>query len=573
MAAPSPTVVRQAGATFLRDAAPLGHVFTPERFTSEHRMIAKTSEEFLLREVVPQQEAMEHDPQLNVPLMKRAGELGLLAIDVDEAYGGLGLDKVTSALVAETMGLCASFSVTHAGHVCIGTLPLLYFGTDEQKQRYLPKLASGEIIAAYALTEPGAGSDALAGRTTATLSADGREWILNGSKMWISNAGFADLFTVFAKIDGEHFSAFLVERTAPGLSFGHEERKMGIKGSSTRAVNLDQVRIPVGNLLGAKGQGGKIALNVLNVGRYKLGAGGVGGAKVALAAAVAYARERRQFGKAIAEFGAVRQKIARMATRTWAGAAAVYRTVGNIDLALDGLTASDAILKALEEYAIESSILKVVGSELVGFVADEAVQIFGGNGYSAEYPVDRYYRDARINRIFEGTNEINRLQVPTMLLKRSAKADLGIDGGTDALRRASAPAMDLPSWTEGVKRAGRGAFDLARAHHGAALAGQQDVLMALADIAIDTYVAESAVARAAQAAADGADAAAAHDLATAALADAAAAVAARARVLVDALAATDQDASALSDAVHAACRGPRINRLAIDERIAARTLV
>ena len=258
MASPTPSsATRQRGASFLLEPAPIGDVFTPERFTDEHRMIARTAEEFLAREVVPQQEAMEHDPQLNVPLLKRAGALGLLAVDIDEAHGGLGLDKVSSTIVAASVGACASFSVSHAAQVCIGTLPVLYFGTAEQKARYLPKLASGEMIAAYALTEPGAGSDALSGRTSATLSPDGTEWILSGTKMWITNAGFADLFTVFAKIDGEHFSAFLVERTAPGLSFGNEERKMGIKGSSTRAVNLEQVRIPVGNLLGAKGQGAR----------------------------------------------------------------------------------------------------------------------------------------------------------------------------------------------------------------------------------------------------------------------------------------------------------------------------
>ncbi len=569
----STTATRQRGATFLVEPAPIGDVFTPERFTEEHRMIARTAEEFLTREVVPQQEALEHDPQLNVPLLKRAGELGLLAVDIDEAHGGLGLDKVSSTIVAEAMGWCASFSVSHAAHVCIGTLPLLYFGTAEQKARYLPRLASGEIIAAYALTEPGAGSDALAGRTTATLSPDGTEWILSGTKMWISNAGFADLFTVFAKIDGEHFSAFLVERGAPGLSFGHEERKMGIKGSSTRAVNLDQVRIPVGNLLGARGQGGKIALNVLNVGRYKLGAGGIGGARVAMAAAVAYAKDRRQFGKPIAAFGAIRQKLAQMATRIWAGDAMVYRTVGNIDRALDGLTGSEAILKALEEYAIESSILKIVGSESLCFVADEAVQVFGGNGFSAEYPVDRFYRDARINRIFEGTNEINRLLVPTMLLKRAAREELGFTGAADALRHgATAQVTDDAALIAGMKRCARGLIDLARQRYGDTLAQEQEVVLALSDIVIDVYVAECAMARAAQAAGDGADAPAAADFAQATMHDAAARIEQRAATLAGTLASSAADAAELLAGVRASCARPLVDRIAIDRRIADRVL-
>ena len=569
----STTATRQRGATFLVEPAPIGDVFTPERFTEEHRMIARTAEEFLTREVVPQQEALEHDPQLNVPLLKRAGELGLLAVDIDEAHGGLGLDKVSSTIVAEAMGWCASFSVSHAAHVCIGTLPLLYFGTAEQKARYLPRLASGEIIAAYALTEPGAGSDALAGRTTATLSPDGTEWILSGTKMWISNAGFADLFTVFAKIDGEHFSAFLVERGAPGLSFGHEERKMGIKGSSTRAVNLDQVRIPVGNLLGARGQGGKIALNVLNVGRYKLGAGGIGGARVAMAAAVAYAKDRRQFGKPIAAFGAIRQKLAQMATRIWAGDAMVYRTVGNIDRALDGLTGSEAILKALEEYAIESSILKIVGSESLCFVADEAVQVFGGNGFSAEYPVDRFYRDARINRIFEGTNEINRLLVPTMLLKRAAREELGFTGAADALRHgATAQVTDDAALIAGMKRCARGLIDLARQRYGDTLAQEQEVVLALSDIVIDVYVAECAMARAAQAAGDGADAPAAADFAQATMHDGAARVEQRAATLARTLASSAADAAALLAGVRASCARPLVDRIAIDRRIADKVL-
>ena len=516
----STTATRQRGATFLVEPAPIGAVFTPERFTEEHRMIARTAEEFLTREVVPQQEALEHDPQLNVPLLKRAGELGLLAVDIDEAHGGLGLDKVSSTIVAEAMGWCASFSVSHAAHVCIGTLPLLYFGTAEQKARYLPRLASGEIIAAYALTEPGAGSDALAGRTTATLSPDGTEWILSGTKMWISNAGFADLFTVFAKIDGEHFSAFLVERGAPGLSFGHEERKMGIKGSSTRAVNLDQVRIPVGNLLGARGQGGKIALNVLNVGRYKLGAGGIGGARVAMAAAVAYAKDRRQFGRPIAAFGAIRQKLAQMATRIWAGDAMVYRTVGNIDRALDGLTGSEAILKALEEYAIESSILKIVGSESLCFVADEAVQVFGGNGFSAEYPVDRFYRDARINRIFEGTNEINRLLVPGRLVRRALSGALPLFDAAMALldepRPEGRPSAEDKGYlgaeirlVKGAKKISLMLLGLAAQKFQAKLADQQEVMGCCADAVMETYALESALLRTQKKAAKDGEAAAA----------------------------------------------------------------
>jgi hypothetical protein len=421
-------------------------------------------------------------------LLKRAGELGLLAVDIDEAHGGLGLDKVSSTIVAEAMGWCASFWC-RTRHVCIGT-------RGDRGAEGLPH-AGGEIMVHASPSPPRvARRAARRSRPTAPVDPVGHQ-----------DVGFRRSFTVFAKIDGEHFSAFLVERGAPGLSFGHEERKMGIKGSSTRAVNLDQVRIPVGNLLGARGQGGKIALNVLNVGRYKLGAGGIGGARVAMAAAVAYAKDRRQFGRPIAAFGAIRQKLAQMATRIWAGDAMVYRTVGNIDRALDGLTGSEAILKALEEYAIESSILKIVGSESLCFVADEAVQVFGGNGFSAEYPVDRFYRDARINRIFEGTNEINRLLVPTMLLKRAAREELGFTGAADALRHgATAQVTDDAALIAGMKRCARGLIDLARQRYGDTLAQEQEVVLALSDIVIDVYVAECAMARAAQAAGDGADA-------------------------------------------------------------------
>ncbi|GLV47089.1 acyl-CoA dehydrogenase [Thermus sp. LT1-2-5] len=478
-------------------------VYTPEDFDESVKEIARTTRTFVEKEVLPLLERMEHgELELNVPLMRKAGELGLLAIEVPEEYGGLDLPKVISTVVAEELSGSGGFSVTYGAHTSIGTLPIVYFGTEEQKQRYLPKLASGEWIAAYCLTEPGAGSDALSSKTRAVLSEDGKYYILNGVKQWISNAGFANLFTVFAKVDGEHFTAFLVERGTPGLSFGPEEKKMGIKASSTRQVILEDVRVPVENVLGEVGKGHKIAFNVLNVGRYKLGAGAVGGAKRALELSAKYAKERYQFGRPIGTFGLIQQKLGEMATRIYAAESAVYRTVGLIDEALFGKKGAEAVMAGIEEYAVEASIIKVLGSEVLDYVVDEGVQIHGGYGYSQEYPIERAYRDARINRIFEGTNEINRLLIPGMLLRRALKGQLPLFQAAMQLQKELLePTFEEPEdlalhQVTNLKKLALMVAGLAAQKYGQKVEEEQEVLGAAADILIDAYAAESALLRA-----------------------------------------------------------------------------
>jgi alkylation response protein AidB-like acyl-CoA dehydrogenase len=478
-------------------------IYTPEDFDESVKKIARTTRTFVEREVLPLLDRMEHgELELNVPLMKKAGELGLLAIDVPEAYGGLDLPKVISTVVAEELSGSGGFSVTYGAHTSIGTLPLVYFGTEEQKRKYLPKLASGEWIAAYCLTEPGSGSDALAAKTRATLSEDGKYYILNGVKQWISNAGFAQLFTVFAKVDGEHFTAFLVERDTPGLSFGPEEKKMGIKASSTRQVILEDVKVPVENVLGEIGKGHKIAFNVLNVGRYKLGAGAVGGSKRALELSAQYAAQRVQFGRPIGRFGLIQEKLGEMASRIYAAESAVYRTVGLIDEALLGKEGAEAVMAGIEEYAVEASIIKVLGSEVLDYVVDEGVQIHGGYGYSQEYPIERAYRDARINRIFEGTNEINRLLIPGMLLRRALKGQLPLFQAAMKLQKELLePSFEEPEDLElyqiaGLKKLFLMVAGLAAQRYGQGVEEEQEVLGAAADILIDAYAAESAVLRA-----------------------------------------------------------------------------
>lgn len=478
-------------------------IYTPEDFDETVWEIARTTRTFAEREVLPLLERMEHgELELNLGLMKKAGELGLLAVEIPEAYGGLDLPKVVSTVIAEELSGTGGFSVTYGAHSSIGTLPLVYFGTEEQKRKYLPKLASGEWVAAYCLTEPGSGSDALSARTRATLSEDGKHYVLNGVKQWISNAGFAQLFTVFAKVDGEQFTAFLVERGTPGLSFGPEEKKMGIKASSTRQVILEDVKVPVENVLGEIGKGHKIAFNVLNVGRYKLGAGAIGGSKRALELSARYARERVQFGRPIAHFGLIQEKVAEMATRIYAGESAVYRTVGLIDEALEGKKGAEAVLSGIEEYAVEASIIKVLGSEVLDYVVDEGVQIHGGYGYSQEYPIERAYRDARINRIFEGTNEINRLLIPGMLLRRAMKGQLPLFQAAQRLQKELfEPSFEEPEdWeaahVQNLKKLALMVMGLAALRFGEKVEEEQEVLAAAADILIETYAAESSLLRA-----------------------------------------------------------------------------
>lgn len=478
-------------------------IYTPEDFDETVREIARTTRTFAEREVLPLLERMEHgELELNLGLMKKAGELGLLAVEIPEAYGGLDLPKVVSTVIAEELSGTGGFSVTYGAHSSIGTLPLVYFGTEEQKRKYLPKLASGEWVAAYCLTEPGSGSDALSARTRATLSEDGKHYVLNGVKQWISNAGFAQLFTVFAKVDGEHFTAFLVERGTPGLSFGPEEKKMGIKASSTRQVILEDVKVPVENVLGEIGKGHKIAFNVLNVGRYKLGAGAIGGSKRALELSARYARERVQFGRPIAHFGLIQEKLAEMATRIYAGESAVYRTVGLIDEALEVKKGAEAVLAGIEEYAVEASVIKVLGSEVLDYVVDEGVQIHGGYGYSQEYPIERAYRDARINRIFEGTNEINRLLIPGMLLRRAMKGQLPLFQAAQRLQKELLePSFEEPedweaAYVQNLKKLALMVMGLAALRFGEKVEEEQEVLAAVADILIETYAAESGLLRA-----------------------------------------------------------------------------
>ncbi|MDP3937445.1 MAG: acyl-CoA dehydrogenase family protein [Deltaproteobacteria bacterium] len=434
------------GAAFLIEPVGSRDVFICADFNETDRMYAKTAEDFVDKEVLSRLPEIEAGQEGLMPqLLKRAGELGLLMLDIPEEDGGLGLSKATSMLVSERAAKCASFSVSWGAHTGIGTLPLVYYGTPAQKERYLAKLASGELLAAYALTEPGAGSDALAAKTRAVLAPDGANYVLNGVKQFITNAGFADLFTVFAKIDGEKFTAFLVERGTKGLSTGAEEQKLGIRGSSTRQVILENVEVPIGNVLGEIGQGHKIAFNILNIGRFKLGCGALGVAKECLNAASRYASERQQFGQPIASYGMIQRKIADMATRIYVADSMGYRTAGLMDEAIAQLDPKGAdharrvIEQAIEEFTIEDSIVKVFGTEALDMVADEALQIFGGYGFTADYPVERHYRDARINRIFEGTNEINRLIIPATLIKRVMKGGLPI---LDFIKQVEAELQD-----------------------------------------------------------------------------------------------------------------------------------
>lgn len=501
--ASAPEVARRGGGWVLESA---GSIFTPEDFDDTTRQLAKITREFAERDVLPKLDRMEHgELELNVPLMRRAGELGPLAIEVPEDYGGLDLPKVVAAVVTEEMAVTGGFAVTMTAHTSIGTLPLVYFGTEAQKKQYLPKLASGDWIAAYALTETNSGSDALGARTRATLSEDGRHYLLNGTKQFISNTGFADLFTVFAKVDGKDFTAFLVERTFPGVDFGDEEHKMGIKSSSTRQLVLQNAQVPVENVLGENGKGHRIAFNVLNIGRFKLGASSVGAAKRALAQSSEYAQQRKQFGQPIASFGLIQQKLARMATRLFASESAVYRTIGLIDDAIGGRSGGDAVLAGIQEYLIECSILKVHGTEMLDYVVDEGVQIHGGYGYLADFPIERAYRDSRIQRIFEGTNEINRLLIPDQLMRRAMKGSLPLFEATQRLRQELLePSFERAEGTWAValeqvsnlKKLALMIAGLAVERFGTGLEQEQEVVAGIADILIEAFVCESTVLRA-----------------------------------------------------------------------------
>ncbi len=502
----------KGGEFIIRKTEP-SEIFIPENWSEEQRMIADMCDDFIRTEIVPNLDRIDSMEEGLMPsLMEKAGELGLLGMSVPEDLGGMGVDFKTSLLATEHLGSGYSFSVAYGAHTGIGTLPLLYYGNDEQRQKYIPKLASGEWKAAYCLTEPGSGSDANSGKTKAVLSEDGSHYVINGQKMWITNGGFANLFTVFAKIDDDDkLTAFLVEADSEGISLNPEEKKMGIKGSSTRQVFFNNVKVPVENMLSERENGFKIALNILNIGRIKLAGGVLGGAKQTITDSVKYANEREQFGRSISKYGAIRYKLAEQAIKTFTVESAIYRAGQNIDDAIagyiaEGMDKGTATLKGIEQFAPECAILKVAGSETLDYVADEAVQIFGGMGFSAESSVERAYRDSRINRIFEGTNEINRLLTVDMVLRRAMKGELDLMGPA---MKVAGELMSIPefgdkpegalgnefAYLEGFKKtilmvAGSAVQKLMQT-----MAKEQEILMNIADISIWTYVAESSLLR------------------------------------------------------------------------------
>jgi alkylation response protein AidB-like acyl-CoA dehydrogenase len=498
----SPT--KPKGGSFLIEPTSPEQLFSPEDFTEEHRAIARTTEEFWTKEIAPNVDAIQHqEPGVAVSVLRKAGELGLTSVHLPEKYGGMGMDLTSAMLVAEGIAKDGSYAAWHGGQSGIGALPVLLFGTEDQKKRYLPRIASAELVAAYALSEPQAGSDALAARTRADLSPDGKHYILNGQKMWITNGGAADFYTIFAKVDGEKFTAFLVERKFPGLAPGAEEKKMGIKGSSTTAIFLDNVPVPVENVLGEIGRGHIIAFNILNIGRLKLGAFACGGAKEILRVSLNYAKERKAFGKSISEFGLIQHKLAEMAIRIFATESATYRVVGLIESQLDGFSwdhpdAAQTELRAVEEFAAECSYIKIFASEMLDYVTDEAVQIHGGYGYHQDYIVERAYRDSRINRIFEGTNEINRLLATGMLLKRAQRGQLPL---VEAVKKLQVEILAGPALAAGTdedarlvenaKKTALLALGVAYQKFGATLEDQQEVLAAITDVAMNAFAMES----------------------------------------------------------------------------------
>lgn len=502
---------RIPGGSFLIEQRKPEEVFSPEDFTEQHLLIAQTAEEFANKEIVPNIDRMERKEfSINRELLKNAGELGLSGVDVPEAYGGMQMDKVTSAIIADRVAKYGGFSTTWGAHTCIGTLPIVYFGTEAQKKKYLPGLASGTKVGAYALSESSSGSDALNCRTRAVLSGDGKHYVLNGEKMWITNAGFADLFIVFAKVGGEKFTAFIVERGFPGFSVGAEEHKMGIRGSSTCPLILSDCKVPLENVLGEVGKGHHVAFSPLNVGRFKLGAACVGSARHSLESAVAYAKQRKAFGKVIADFGLIREKLANIAAGIFTGEAMAYRTVGMMDAAIAQLGAQHddmaAVRKVIDEYAVECSILKVWGSEFISYVTDEVVQIYGGYGFVEEYPAERNYRDVRVNRIFEGTNEINRLVITGFLLKRAISGQLPLMGAIKKLmdevlsgtgdEAGEGALVEERLLVARAKKMGLFAAGIATQKYMQAIRDEQEIMAAIANMVIETYAADSAVLRA-----------------------------------------------------------------------------
>lgn len=503
--------VLKGGEFLIKESHP-GDVFTREELNEEQLMIQGMTNDFIEKEIYPNLDRIEKLEQgLTEALLHKAGELGLLGMAIPEEYGGFGKDFNTNTVMMETMSQSGSFSVSLGAHTGIGTLPILYFGTPEQKQKYLPRLVSGELKASYCLTEPGSGSDALAAKSRADLAPDGKHYTLNGQKMWITNAGFSDIFIVFAKIDGDKFSGLIVERTMPGFTVGAEEKKLGLKGSTTRQIFFENVKVPMENVLGEIGQGHKIAFSILNIGRFKLGAGTLGGAKKMCSVAVKYANERHQFGVAIGTFGAIKHKLGEMAARIYALDSMVYRTSDLIDrkekhLIAEGKDYATALQGAAEEYAIESSILKVAGSEITGFVVDESLQIHGGIGYSEEFPIARAYRDVRVNRIYEGTNEINRMLIVDMLMKKAMKGQLDL----------MTPGMAIQKELTSVPQASNGETGIFAVEHKALknlkkalllvsgsavqklmmkLKDEQEILMNIADMLIELYACESMLLR------------------------------------------------------------------------------
>jgi alkylation response protein AidB-like acyl-CoA dehydrogenase len=503
---------RIKGGSFLIESRRPAEIFTPEDLTDQHKLIAQTAGEFVEKEIVPREKEIEEKkPGLLRELLQKAAELGLCAIDVPQKYGGLELDKISSIIVAEKMARNGSWASTMGAQAGIGILPIAFFGTQAQKQKYVPKLATAEWVGAYSLSEATSASDALNCKTKATLSADGKHYVLNGTKMWITNGGIADIYVVFAKVDGEKFTAFIVERAFAGVSPGAEEHKMGIRGSSTTPLNLENVPVPVENVLGEIGQGHKIAFNILNVGRLKLGAGCVGGAKFLLIEAIKWAREREAFGKKIADFGMIKEKLGDMIARTYACESISYRTTGMIDRLIEGIdlgadSTPKQILAALQEYAVECSILKVFGTEALDFVADETVQIFGGYGFSSDYAVEGGFRDQRVNRIFEGTNEINRLLITDMLLKRSIKGELALIPAAQKLLEEvlagpseddadDGPLAEEARLVEGAKKAVLLVAGSAVQKFMQALSGEQEVIGVVSNLVIEVYAMESALLR------------------------------------------------------------------------------